>query len=207
MKQAFPDLSNSSNIAISLSDIIIKEETDFIQEEDIRKALFEQSTKKAPGPDKLNFKALRLLWEWDKLRIIALIKQCLIQGFHPKTWKKAKGILLKKPNKSDYSIPKSYRVISLLNCLGKVVEKIVATALSNFCEQKELLYEGQFGYRKQRNATDAVAKLILTTENAWNNKQQLGALFMDVKGAFDCVIKKQLLQRMIELKIPTFLTK
>ena len=61
MKQAFPDLSNSSNIAISLSDIIIKEETDFIQEEDIRKALFEQSTKKAPGPDKLNFKALRLL--------------------------------------------------------------------------------------------------------------------------------------------------
>ena len=52
-----------------------------------------------------------------------------------------------------------------------------------------------------------MAKLILTTENAWNNKQQLGALFMDVKGAFDCVIKKQLLQRMIELKIPTFLTK
>ena len=28
---------------------------------------------------------------------------------------------------------------------------------------------------------------------------------MDVKGAFDCVIKKQLLQRMMELKIPNFL--
>jgi Reverse transcriptase (RNA-dependent DNA polymerase) len=101
--------------------------------------------------------------------------------------------LLKKPNKSDYSIPKSYRVISLLNCLGKVVEKIAATALSNFCEQKELLYKGQFDYRKQRNATDAVAKLILTIENTWNNKQQLGALFIDVKEAFDCVIKRQLL--------------
>ena len=114
---------------------------------------------------------------------------------------------MKKPNKPDYSIPKSYRVISLLNCLGKVVEKIVATALSNLCEENKLLHKGQFGYRKQRNAIDAVAKLILTTENAWNSKQQLGALFMDVKGAFDCVIKQQLIQRLVELKIPGFLVK
>jgi hypothetical protein len=53
-----------------------------------------------------------------------------------------------------------------LNCLRKVVKKIAATTLSNFCEQKELLYKGQFGYRKQRNIIDAVAKFILTTENA-----------------------------------------
>ena len=77
---------------------------------------------------------------------------------------KAKGILLKKPNKPDYSIAKSYRVISLLNCLKKIVEKIAAITLSNFCEQNELLYKGQFNYRKQRNAIDAVVKLILITE-------------------------------------------
>ena len=28
---------------------------------------------------------------------------------------------------------------------------------------------------------------------------------MDVRGAFDCVIKRQLLQRIIKLKIPNFL--
>jgi hypothetical protein len=114
---------------------------------------------------------------------------------------------LKKPNKPDYSISKSYRVISLLNCLEKLVEKIVATALSNFYKEKKLLHKGQFGYRKQRNAIDAVAKLILITENAWNSKQQLEALFMDFKGAFDCVIKQQLLQRLIKLKTPGFLVK
>ena len=72
---------------------------------------------------------------------------------------------MKKLNKLDYSIPKSYRVISLLNCLGKIIEKIIVSVLSNFCEEKELLYKGQFGYRKQRNAIDAVTKLIFTTEN------------------------------------------
>ena len=74
MKQAFPDLSKASDIALSLSDLVIKNvEKDFITEKDIEKALFEQSVKKAPGPDRLNFKALHLLWEWDKAKIIALI--------------------------------------------------------------------------------------------------------------------------------------
>jgi Reverse transcriptase (RNA-dependent DNA polymerase)/Endonuclease-reverse transcriptase len=204
-KMAFPDpIASSINIPFSRNSSI-NAISSFITEEDIEKALFEQSIKKAPGPDKLNFKALRLLWSWDKARIQALILQCFNQGIHPKSWKKAKGILLRKPNKSDYSIAKSYRVISLLNCLGKVAEKVAATAIANFCEANELLHEGQFGYRKQRNAIDAVAKLIYTTEKAWNQKKLLGALFMDVKGAFDYVVKERLLQRMNKLEIPQFL--
>ena len=73
--------------------------------------------------------------------MIALILRCLNQDFHSKTWKKVKGILLKKSNKSDYSIIKNYRVISLLNCFKKIVEKIVVIALFNFCEQNELFHE------------------------------------------------------------------
>jgi hypothetical protein len=61
---------------------------------------------------------------------------------------------------------KAYRVISLLICLKKVVEKVVATALSRVCEEKKLLYLGQFKYRKQRSAIDVVAKLIYIIEKA-----------------------------------------
>jgi macrodomain Ter protein organizer (MatP/YcbG family) len=60
-KMAFPELIASS---INIADSIIhpiNAINSFIIEEDIEKALFEQSIKKAPGPDKLNFKALRLL--------------------------------------------------------------------------------------------------------------------------------------------------
>jgi Reverse transcriptase (RNA-dependent DNA polymerase) len=165
-RMAFPEpIASSINIATTI-DPSINAISSFITEKDIEKALLEQSIKKASGPDKLNFKAIRLLWSWDKARISALILQCFNQGVHPKAWKKAKGILLRKPNKSDYSIAKSYRVISLLNCLGKVAEKVAATAIANFCETNELLHEGQFGCRKQRSAIDAVAKLIYTTEKA-----------------------------------------
>jgi hypothetical protein len=61
-KMVFPDsIVSSINISIS-RDSSINAISSFIIEEDIEKALFEQSIKKALGPDKLNFKALRLLW-------------------------------------------------------------------------------------------------------------------------------------------------
>jgi hypothetical protein len=74
-----------------------------------------------------------------------------------------------------------------------VAEKVAITAITNFCEAKELLHEGQFGCRKRRSAIDAVAKLIYTIEKAWSQNKLLGALFMNVKGAFDYVVKERLL--------------
>ena len=47
-----------------------------VNEELVRQALFYQAVQKAPGIDQLNFQALRLLWEWDSLRIVALAQQC-----------------------------------------------------------------------------------------------------------------------------------
>jgi ribonuclease HI len=168
----------------------------------IRDALFSLSTKKAPGPDRLNFKAIRLLWEWDQDRVLALLKQCFRVGYHPKRWKIARGILLRKPNKPDYTIAKHYRIICLLNCLGKLAEKAAAEILSKMCEQTGLLHRGQFGSRKRRGAIDAVTKLIAAVEQAWKNKKIAGTLFLDIKGAFPNVIRQQLVQRLVQIKIP-----
>lgn len=43
----------------------------------VQRALFYQSTKKAPGPDKMNFLALRLLWKWDAERVVCLMRQSI----------------------------------------------------------------------------------------------------------------------------------
>lgn len=67
---------------------------------------------------------------------------------------------MEKPNKRDRTLVKSYRVISFLNCLGKVVKKLVPIQLLEFCEAKEKLHKGQMGGRKQRSAIDAAALMI-----------------------------------------------
>ena len=172
-----------------------------ITEEKISHALMSQSAKKAPGPDKINFEILRMIWEWDKIRITSMIQQSGRLGYHPKAWKKARGILLEKAGKRDFGLVRSYRVISLLNCMGKILEKVIAEQLSHFCEAHSKLHPSQMGGRKDRSAIDAVAKLVHIVQEKWSEKKIAGALFMDVKGAFDHVLRSQLLKRMIDLGI------
>ena len=103
-----------------------------VTKDSVGKAFLSQSIKKAPGPTMHNFRILRMLWDWDLKRITSIVIQSLRLQYHPQRWKHAKGILLEKPNKRDCTQVKSYRVISLLNFLGKVVEKVIAEQLSHF---------------------------------------------------------------------------
>lgn len=170
-----------------------------VNNERVRRALYHQSVKKAPGPDRLNFHILRLVWKWDSNRITALIRQCIRQGHHPHAWRTAKGVLLRKPNKIDHSQVKSYRVISLLNCLGKVAEKVVADLLSEWCESSGKLHQGQMGSRKQRSCIDAVARVMNKVEEIWRRGNIAALLLMDVKGAFDHVSRCGLLHRLVDM--------
>ena len=92
-------------------------------------------------------------------------------------------------------------MISLLNCLGKVVEKVVAEQLALYCEAYSKLHREQMGARKERSAIDAVSVLVNTVQETWEEKKLPGALFIDVKEAFDHVSRSQLLKHMIELGI------
>ena len=85
--------------------------------------------------------------------------------------------------------------------MGKVVEKVVAKKLSQYCEEYSKLHPGQMGGQKERSAIDAVATLVHTVQENWKKKKLAAVLFMDVKGAFDHVSKGQLIMRMIQLGI------
>jgi hypothetical protein len=84
-------------------------------------------------------------------------------GKHPKNWKAAKETVIPKPEKSNYSLTKIYRVISLLNCLGKLTEEVVANMMGKHCESHRTLHPGQYGCRRGRSAVDAVGTLIQKT--------------------------------------------
>jgi hypothetical protein len=81
-------------------------------------------------------------------------------------WKTAKGIVIPKAGKPDYSQVQSYRVIALLDVMGKLVERTAAHLLNDHLERGGHLHEGQYGCRKRRVAVDAVAVLMNRTEQA-----------------------------------------
>ena len=162
----------------------------------VRRALFSQRSRKAPGPDRLGAPILRLLYGWDQQRIIDLVVHSFRLGVHPRVWKVARGVPIPKPKRQDYGLAKNYRTISLLNCLGKVVERVATELLSQHCEGEETLHEGQFGARRRRSAVEAVGRLIGWVESGWQRKEITGALCMDVAAAFPSVARGCLLRKM-----------
>ena len=67
-------------------------------------------------------------------------------------------MVLKKPHK-DYTEPKSYRPIALLNTIGKVVETTVADRIRQVLEDTGALPETQIGARKGRSTISALKLL------------------------------------------------
>ena len=54
------------------------------------------------------------------------------QDSHSEHWRKRIEAILKKSNKSDYSNFKAYRIITLLECMSKISEKIIANRLAYY---------------------------------------------------------------------------
>jgi hypothetical protein len=102
-----------------------------ITEQLVERALFSQSVKQAPGPDKLSMGAICLLWRWSKTRMVELTKAAVRTGRHPTVWQRLSGVVIRKQGKEEYMKLKSYRTSSVLSWMRKVVENVVAEQLSN----------------------------------------------------------------------------
>ena len=142
-----------------------------------------------------------MFWQWDEQRITQLVRACIRLGVHPGIWKTAKGVVIPKPWKTDYSRVRAYRVISLLDVISKLLERTAGHLIADHLERSRGLHEGQFGYRRRRSCVDAVAILMNRTQKAWAGRKVAGALFMDVKSAFNNVDKTLLGKRMEKLGV------
>lgn len=171
---------------------------------EVREAIMSPSSKKAPGPDRLNFALLKAAYTMVPEVFNRVYSLLFIKGYHPKCWRKGLGIILRKPGKPDYSKPKAYRVITLLNCLGKVLEKIFATRLGHMANTSNLLHPSQLGGRKQRSAVDAALLLLHHIQMAKHRQKRciVSTVFLDIKGAFDHVSKVKLIACLTNLKLP-----
>lgn len=148
-----------------------------------------QSAIKAPRLGKINFKILQMMWKWESNLIIFIIQQTVQVGYYPKKWKKAYKILLEKGRKQDFTLLKLYRVISLFNCIGKILENVIAKQLSQFCKSFCKLPMGQRRVLKERFAINAVELLVQRVEKIWVEKKLVTALFIDIKKVFNHVVR------------------
>jgi len=84
----------------------------------------------------------------------------------------------------------------------KILERIVKRRLERFCELDYLFPESQFDFRKGRSCEDCISIISLEIHKSLIAKDKLGALFRDIRAAYDNVVPSSLFDTINDLKIP-----
>ena len=140
--------------------------------------------KSAPGVDKVTYTMLKNLPKKYYNKIMRLYNASLRTGHFPTPWKLAKTIMVAKPNK-DNSKVNNFRPISLISCISKLYERILAARISKHMERNNLYAKTQSGFRKQRMTTDQLLRLSEDCHLNFKEKKITAALFVDAEKAFD----------------------
>lgn len=116
--------------------------------------------------------------------------------------KRAKIIALLKPGK-PHDDPKSYRPISLLNILYKLLERLLHSRIAPRLYEK--IPVEQAGFRPQRSSTDQILALTTHIEAGFQRNQKTSVVFIDLSAAYDTVWRQGLLYKLMR-EIPCKMT-
>ena len=164
---------------------------------EIEAAIKQLKCKKAPGPDGATNDMIKHLGPAAKKTLLDLFNESWKNGTVPALWKKATIIPIHKIG-TDKKDPNSYRPISLLSCLAKLLERVINRRLISFLEEQKILSPTQTGYRKHRSTEDQLALIAQEIENAFQEKRKIVSVFFDLTKAFDKVWREGLLLKTLE---------
>ena len=120
-------------------------------------------------------------------RLMHLFDRCLSRGKYPVWWKKVRMVLLPKPGRSPDS-PSANRPVCLLDGVGKLLERVVATRLeSHLSRSVPGLHDSQFGFRMGRSTAEAVARVRSLVDGAERRGYVALVVSLDVVDAFKSI--------------------
>ena len=105
---------------------------------EVKDALKKMKTKKSPGPDGITGEMLKHLGACSRAVLLKIFNHSWIKGVVPVVLKEA--IVIPVPKKGvDKKNRLSYRPISLLSCIGKLLERMINRRLINHLESNNVL--------------------------------------------------------------------
>lgn len=130
-----------------------------ITPEEVLQTIRHTSADKAPGPDGIPNRILKVCANKLVGLLTPLFQACIDLSYHPSEFKMANTLAIKKPGTGDYTEPKAYRPIALLNTLGKVLESIMSKKICFLTESHCLLPETHMGTWRGKSTETALELL------------------------------------------------
>ena len=158
----------------------------------------------APGSDSI----CNIFLKKAPLNIIeelhTLFNSSLKSGLVPEEWKKSIVCPIPKPGR-DPTLVTSYRQISMLSCMGKLMERIIKQRLEYFLECNNVFPATQAGFRKCRSTIDILAILKHRITQSRNKDKVCLVTYLDLDSAYESVNLAGLLKKLSRLRVDPYI--
>ena len=173
---------------------------------EVKRAIMNTKSKKAPGLDGIQNIVLKNLPRKALVQIMYICNASLTLSHFPDAWKTANVLPFLKSGK-DKSLAASYRPISLLPTLSKILEKIIYNRIINFESENKLLIPEQFGFRRRRSTLHQLLRLTNQISTNFNKNKSTALVLLDLEKAFDTVWTEGLIYKLDSFKFPPYILK
>ena len=140
----------------------------------------------SPGPDRLTWRYWKNIIKNDTClsNVINIADACINLGHWPNHFKMSTTIIIPKPNKPLYDIPKAFWPIVLLNTLGKLIKKVIAERLQFSVASNNFIHPSQLGGLKFKSTSDAGIALTHIVWSSWVKGKATSTLAFDISQFF-----------------------
>ena len=119
----------------------------------------------------------------------------IASGIFPDSWKNAHVIPIYK-EKGEKSACKNYRPISLLSCVGKLLEKCVQKHLVDYLNEYNIITRSQSGFTSGDSTVYQLLNIYDDFVQALDHSVSTQAIFFDVSKAFDKIWHRGLIYKL-----------
>ena len=156
--------------------------------------LIQSLPNKSTGPVSIPLKMIKDVVDIIVVPLCHIINISFATGVFPDILKIAKVHPLHKGGST--LDPNNFRPISLLSIFDKIIEKLMHKRLYEFLEVNNILFENQFGFRKNNSTVYALMEITEKIKESIDNNKLGCGIFIDLKKAFDTVNHKILLSKL-----------
>ena len=128
-----------------------------------------------------------------------MYNKCLKEGCFLKQWKKSSIVPIIKQGKEDIRDASKYRPISLLNVVGKVLDKLTIDRILHHVHSNAGLNSNQYGFIPQSGTVEAAMAVKEIIGENLKQKNCISVVSLDVQGA---AWWPSILRNLKELKCP-----
>ena len=186
-----PDQSSPSGLSAAACDDLL------CTPDEVHFYLSSLDPSKATGPDGISARILRQTVDSTTTSVTELLNLSLRSGCVPKEWKKSNVVPI--PKTSPPSTPSNYRPISLLSILSKVMERHVHLLITEHLRDRHPLPDSQWGFQAGKSTVTGLLATVHSWLNILEKGQEVGAVFFDLRQAFDSVPHATLMAKLQQI--------